>query len=396
MKKALLLCASHNDLGLIKSLIKLGFYVIVTGNVKDLPGEKYADKYIAADYSDKDLILKIAMQEQIDCIVPNCHDYGVYTASYVAEKMNLPGHDSYETTLLLHNKDKFNQFAKENNILSPSSEKFNKISDAEKFLSNCTYPIIMKPVDAAGGRGVHRAENFLEAMKYLETAFEKSKVGRIVIEPFISGSQHGFCTFLVNQKVVACCSNNEYSIMNPYRVEIDIFPSDDFNENHAKLIRQVEDIAGKLKLKDGIFHMQYIISGGDIYIIEVMRRVLGNLYFIPASLNSEGGGDNWEYWETRARCGFSCQEINMSLRSRGFHAYKCILADSNGEIKKITIPKEYEKYLIGEYWLKKVGDYITQHDMEFVGFLFFMFKTHEEAHKILIENYRTDLISVEV
>lgn len=87
MKKALLLCATHNDLGLMKALIKLGFYVTVTGNVNGLPGERFADKHILADFSDKDLILKIAKDEKIDCIVPNCHDYGVYTASYVAETL---------------------------------------------------------------------------------------------------------------------------------------------------------------------------------------------------------------------------------------------------------------------------------------------------------------------
>ena len=289
MKKALLLCATHNDLGLMKSLIKLGFYVIVTGNVNGLPGEKYADKHVLADYSNKDLILQIAKQEKIDCIIPNCHDYGVRTAAYVAEKLNLPGHDSYEVALQISEKDKFNEFAQKHGILSPASNKFNNIADAEQFLKNCDYPIIMKPVDCAGGKGVHRANNFAESSKFLSLAFEYSKAGRIVIEPFITGSQHGFCTFLRDKKVVLCCSNNEYSILNPYHVEIDTFPSDDFAENRDKLICIVEKIANILNLKDGIFHMQYIIQNGKIYILEVMRRVLGNLYFIPANENIRGG-----------------------------------------------------------------------------------------------------------
>ena len=147
----------------------------------------------------------------------------------------------------------------------------------------------MKPVDCAGGKGVNRAENFAEASKFLPLAFEYSKAGRIVIEPFITGSQHGFCTFLRDQKVVLCCSNNEYSVMNPYRVEIDTFPSDDFEDNRDKLIDIIEKIADILNLKDGIFHMQYILQNGKIYILEVMRRVLGNLYFVPANLNLRGG-----------------------------------------------------------------------------------------------------------
>ena len=100
MKKALLLCASHNDLGLIRALRELGYCIIVTGSIENQPGQKMCDKYIKADYSNKELILKIAKQEKIDAIIQCCNDFGVYTAAYVAENLGLPGYDSYETTLL--------------------------------------------------------------------------------------------------------------------------------------------------------------------------------------------------------------------------------------------------------------------------------------------------------
>ena len=102
-KKVLLLCSTHNDLGLIRALRKLGCYIVVTGNISGLPGEKWCDKFIQADYSNKELILDIARKEKVDAICQCCNDYGVYTAAYVAEKLNLPGYDSYETTLILHN-----------------------------------------------------------------------------------------------------------------------------------------------------------------------------------------------------------------------------------------------------------------------------------------------------
>lgn len=216
--RALLLCASHNDLGLIRPLRKLGYEIIVTGNQSGLVGEKYADKYIQADYSDKELILQIAQNENIDVICQCCNDFGVYTAAYVAEKMNLPGYDSYETTRILHNKDKFKEFAKKNEILSPVSNVFSNAQNAIEFLANATFPIIVKPTDASAGNGIHRADTEKEAINAIQVAFQKSRVGRIVIEPFVTGTQHGFCTFLIDKKVVAYSSNNEYSILNPYRV----------------------------------------------------------------------------------------------------------------------------------------------------------------------------------
>lgn len=389
--RALLLCASHNDLGLIRSLRKLGYEIIVTGNQSGLVGEKYADKYIQADYSDKELILQIAQNENIDVICQCCNDFGVYTAAYVAEKMNLPGYDSYETTRILHNKDKFKEFAKKNEILSPVSNAFSNPQNAIEFLADATFPIIVKPTDASAGNGIHRADTEKEAINAIQVAFQKSKVGRIVIEPFITGTQHGFCTFLIDKKVVAYSSNNEYSILNPYRVEIDTYPADNYKETSGILIKQIEKIASTLNLKDGIFHLQYIMQNGKPYIIEVMRRILGNMYSVPASLLN---GLDWDYWETRAKCGLSLANFPQSVQQEGFFAYKALLAKQNGVIKSIEVPTKYKKYLLDSFILKEVGDIITRYQSEPVGFLFFIFSSQEEMNQILIEKYDDSIVDV--
>ena len=157
--KVLLLCGSHNDMGLIRALRKLGAYIIMTGNICNLPGQKYADKYIQADYSDKELILNIAKDYEIDAICQCCNDFGVYTASYVAEKLNLPGYDSYETTITLHNKNRFKIFTEKNNIISPKSKIFKKKKEALNYIKDIKYPVIIKPADASAGNGITKINN---------------------------------------------------------------------------------------------------------------------------------------------------------------------------------------------------------------------------------------------
>lgn len=384
MKKCLLLCSSHNDLGLIRALRKLGFYIIVTGNRPNLPGQKWCDKFIQADYSDKDLILKIAEEEKIDAIVQCCNDFGVYTAAYVAEKLGLPGYDSYETTLTLHNKDLFKLFARKNNIMTPASEPFSEIQSAINYIEKTAYPVIVKPTDCSAGNGITRADNFSEAKNAVENAFSKSRAGRIVIEPFVTGSQHGYCTFLKNKKVVAVCSNNEYSILNPYRVEIDTFPADNYEKVCGILNAQIEKIANILNLKDGIFHLQYIYDGKQPQIIEVMRRILGNMYHVPGNMLT---GIDWEYWETKAKCGLNTDDFPHGVKQEGFFAYKTVLAGKNGTIKNLKIPRNYEKNLYEQYWLKGVGDVVKNHLSEPLGFLFFMFPDYKAMKNLLIENY---------
>lgn len=391
MKKALLLCGSHNDLGSILALKKLGFYIILTGNIENLPGQKWCNKFIKCDYSDKLAILDIALKEHIDVIVQCCNDFGVYTASYVAEKLVLPGYDTYETTLKLHNKDKFKQLAIDLELDCPKSTSFSSKKDAIEYISKINFPIIVKPTDASAGNGISKVESFESAEYAIDYAFENSRSHIIVTEPYITGQQGGFCTFLINKKVVAVCNNNEYSIINPYRVEIDTFPGDLPSSSKKRLIEQIELIAEKLNLCDGIFHLQYIYDGEKAYIIEVMRRILGNMYHVPGNFSS---GINWEYWETRARTGMSLDGFPPNIVQEGFFAYKTILADKNGVIDSINLDDDYKKDMIYSYILKGKGDLVRNYKTQPCGFIFLMYSSADEMHRSLITNYRNNLAKI--
>lgn len=391
-KKALLLCSSHNDLGLVKALRKLGYYIIVTGNRPNLPGQKWCDEYVEADYSNKELILSIAKDKGINNIVQCCNDFGVYTATWVAEQMGLPGYDDYETCLTLHNKDKFKHFCKLHDILSPISEGFSDIDGARHCIERVVFPIIIKPTDCSAGNGISKASNVEEALKILPYAFSKSRAGRIVIEPYITGTQHGFCTFLKDKRVVNVCSNNEYSILNPYRVEIDTYPASNYNIVKDILIEQIEKIASILNLKDGIFHLQYIFDGEKPMIIEVMRRILGNMYHVPGNILT---GMDWEYWETRVKCGLPLDDMPLHCKQEGYYAYKVIMSNKNGIVKNISIPASYRKYLFDEYYLSGTGYTVDNYMSDPLGFLFFMFPSEKIMIDSLINNYTCNSVNLE-
>ena len=75
MKRVLVLNISQDELRVIQGLKELGYYVIGTGGVPGLIGEKYVDEYIQADYSNKELILQMAIDDKIDRICACCSDF---------------------------------------------------------------------------------------------------------------------------------------------------------------------------------------------------------------------------------------------------------------------------------------------------------------------------------
>lgn len=385
MKKiALLLNISHNELGLIRALHQLDYYVIATGNNPTLPGKDLVDEYVPMDYSNKKMILQFAQSRHINAIVPCCNDFGVITAAYVAEEMHLPGHDSYENTLILHHKDRFKEFTKKHNIQSPITTSFTSQQDAEQWVRTAEYPLMIKPVDLTGGKGCSRANNIQEANAAIDKAFKTSRIKHIVIEPFIEGTQHACCAFLVNQKVRAVCSNNEYSFTNPYKVEVDTYPADHFDEIKDFMIGEIEKIASILHLEDGIFHAQYLLKDGKPYIFEVMRRVLGNLYMVPASKLT---GIDWELWEAKARCGIGCKDFVDAMEQKGFWAYRCVMGTKNGTIKDIYLADEIKPYVFNKYDIWQPGMNIDDWTNSQLGFYFMQFSSAQEMRRVMVEDY---------
>ena len=118
-KKLMVLNGSHSDLPLILRGNKLGFEVITLGNDSSLIGHTYADKHIDIDYSNEEDVCECARYEKIDYICSCANGLGIFSACYTAEKLGLPGHDSYEVCYILHHKDKFKDFVRKYNVLSP-------------------------------------------------------------------------------------------------------------------------------------------------------------------------------------------------------------------------------------------------------------------------------------
>jgi biotin carboxylase len=287
----------------------------------------------------------------------------------------------------------FKQFARKYGIQTPQAVYFDNEEKALNWLSQAEYPIIVKPIDLTGGKGVSRADNHTQAVESVKYAFQKSRANHIVIEPFIEGTQHAMCTFLVNQKVVAVGSNNEYSLFDdPYKVEIATFPADYINEMQQCLVAQVEKMAEVLHLKDGIFHMQYIVRDGKPYIIECMRRVLGNMYGIPCSkLN----GFDWYLWQSKVYCGYSMDTFPKDVAQSGYWASRPVYPKADGTFKQLHIPADFERFIFKRVDLQQPGYVITDYHQEILSLLFMRFDSNDEMHHILVDRYEDIRVEVE-
>lgn len=373
--RVLVLNGSLSEIPLIEEAHKLGYYVITTGNAPTLIGHPYADEYIGCDYSDKDAILDLVRNHNIEGIISCANDFGALTASYVAEKMGWPGHDSYEAALVLHRKDLIKKFYAENDIRSPASVRFTDEKSAVEYARTAEYPLIVKATDLTGGKGINRADNFEQAQKAIRIAFDASRVKHIVIEAFIVGQQETMVGFIANQKVVCTIASNCYSPINPYLIQSEIMPSDHYETVKEELTGVMEKISRVLNLADGVITLQYLVKDGVPYIFEMQKRCLGNQFLTTATAAT---GFPWHEGLVRAELGLDCTGLKAGkplAKNVGHHG---IMARRNGVVKRVTIPEEIKKHTFKSYELLKSGQKLENYMAERVGYIYLSYDDRQE------------------
>lgn len=376
MKRLLILNGSLSELTLIDKAKELGYYVITSGNNPKLIGHSHADEYIEADYSNKEAILKIVKEHNIDRIVSCANDFGVITAAYVAEQMGWPGHDTYENANILHQKDLFKEFIQRLGLRAPYSVPFDSKEDAIEYIKTAEYPIIVKATDLTGGKGILKAENIEEAEFAIENAFNRSRAKHIVIEPYIVGDQQTIHTFIKDKKVVSSVSNDCFSPINPYLIQAELFPARGIDNIQAELYDSIEKICNELNLVDGMLTLQYIVKDGKPYIIELMRRALGNQYLTVANVMN---GFPWDEALIRAETGMDLSVLKSEPPKAKFAGHHGIMARRNGVLKSYTIPDDIKSHIFQTIEMLQPGERLEDYMNERVAYIYYKYDNYDEA-----------------
>ncbi|NLK81254.1 MAG: ATP-grasp domain-containing protein [Bacteroidales bacterium] len=348
MKKIIIAGGGYAEIPIIEAAKKQGFFVITTSNNPNKKGHQVSDLYEYGDYSNFDDMLHIAKKHNVVAICPGCTDFSAISTAYVAEKLKLPGHDTIENTLIMHHKDKFREFCMSHNLSVPRAKSFSNIEDAYLYKPDFHFPIIVKPIDLAGGRGISVIHSIDEYESSVRIAFEKSVSKKIVVEEYIKGTNHGFSTIIQNGKVIFYFADNEYYLPNEYWVCGTSTPSSLSSDEIRQLIDFTEKTAKLLDLCDGLFHIQCIAKDGKIYIIEICRRIPGELYvkFVEFATHS-----NYADMIIHGFCG---QKITLSPEIKqkpDCFARHCISAKRTGVLQKVEFDQNIEQYIVEQYKL---------------------------------------------
>lgn len=391
MKKILVLNGTISEIPIIKKAQDMGFYVITSGNMPELPGHRVADEYICEDYSNGEAILRLVRKNGIEGIVSCANDFGVITSAYVAEKMGWKGQDTYENALLMHRKDGFRQYFIKKGFPVPQSEVFGDVASAADFCKSCRYPVMIKATDLTGGKGIQRVENWGDAVTALKNAFDLSREKKVLVEEFIEGVQQSIVVFLVNQRIFVTSCSNIYCMRNPYLVQAETYPATNFDRVEPKLRKMIHAMATDMHLADGIFSFQYIVRDDTPYVIDMMRRCFGNETLLLADMRT---GFPWEEAYIRASLGMDCTRLERAIQTYQYCGHYSVMADRNGTLKEWSLPEDIEARLFKKTVNMKTGEVIHNYLTEKIAHIYFHYDDLETMNSEIVKF--NDIINVRI
>ena len=340
MNNVLIIGAGRGQVPIINICHNYGCSVFVVSPDGNYPGLNIADEICYADVRDYEKILEFSKHKKINAVLTDQLDAGVYTAAFIAEKLNLPGIGTSVASKFT-NKYCMREAAEVIGIHVPKYIRTDNIDNLKEVTKDLRFPLMMKPLDSAASRGVYKVYSVEEIKKHFGTTIAYSKTGGIILEEFIEGKEYVVEAYTTNYQVsnLIVGHRDYFDVPDTFIPNATVFH--DANSANSILEMKLKEINKKLveafRLPFGITHAEYLYSEKEdkIYLVEIAAR--GGGVFISSDLIPLACGINANELLVRDAIGLN-NAIGITLK-KGASAYFCYLTPEGTVCKLENIDK---------------------------------------------------------
>lgn len=382
-KRIMLLGGLRYLIPVIKAAHQQGYYVITADYLPHNIAHKYSDEYCNVSIIDKEAVLHESQRLKIDGIMSFACDPGVVAASYVQNKMGLPSFGPFNSVEILQNKDKFRDFLTKNGFNAPKTKSFDNIDAAMKEIIWYPWPVIVKPTDAAGSKGVTRVDKPEDLKPALEYAMKHSISGHIIVEEFIEklGCSSDTDSMSVDGKLVFtsfCAQRFDAEATNPYTPAAYSWPSTFTKKQEEHLTSEIQRLITLLNMRTAVYNIEVRVAlNGKPYIMELTPRGGGNRL---CEMLRYATGVDMITAITRAMVGDPILEPIEQKPYNGHWAEIILHANESGVFDHLEVSKELAAEIVEEdLWVEK-GDKVESFNgaNNAIGTLVLKFQTAEK------------------
>lgn len=277
-KRLLILGGMRFSCEIVKTAQSLGIYTLVAdyNKIEDSPAKQIADEAVDLSVTDVDAVVSYIKNNDIDGVFVGFNDMLLPYYAEICEKSGLPCYGTKQQFETLIAKDKYKSLCRQFGV--PTIPEYDINDD------NIEYPVLVKPVDSSGSRGITICHSHDELVKAVEIGRKASKTGKVLIERYMDGREVTvFWTFQNGNYFLSALANrhvkhNQGDDVIPLPVGY-TFPSVFL----PKYQKEVEDNCKKmfrhLGIKDGMMFMQCKVEDGTCYVYDLGFRPTGSLEY---------------------------------------------------------------------------------------------------------------------
>ena len=283
--RLMLLGASNAQMNTIRKAKALGIEVVAADYYLDSPGKAIADYRWLGSTFDVSAILKGAITHKIDGIMTMGTDQPVLTCAVVAQKLGLPSFIDMETALWVTNKKWMKKRFLEKGLPTVNYSLFQPGESGDDALSKLTYPVVVKPLDSQGQRGIFYINSKEEAALSYDKVIIHSREKEILIEEYYENDEITVSGW-VNEGILTILTITD-RVCFTTKAQLGICLSHEFPSKHMDRYDEIkalsENILQAFHIYNGPIYFQFLIGKEGIKINEIACRI-GGAYedeFIP-------------------------------------------------------------------------------------------------------------------
>lgn len=281
-KKLLVLGGITSSCEIIKQAKSMGVYVIVTDYFENSPGKKIADKSFMVSTTDVDAVVELIRNERVDGIITGFVDSILPYYQQICEKAELYCYATKEQIKITINKFKFKQLCDKHNILVVDEYKIDK-SFTQEDLKDIEFPVLIKPADNSGGRGISICENINDFLTSYEKALSFSPSKQVIVERYMTGEEVTIFYVIQNGEIYLTAMADRYTkhkqngiIPLPMAY---IFPSKYLKDYQKSLNEKVKEMFKSIGIKNGMIFIQSFVENGKCVFYEMGYRLTGTFEY---------------------------------------------------------------------------------------------------------------------
>lgn len=279
-KRIMILGASILQLPAIEKALEMGLQVVGVDMNPEAIGLQ-VEGVIPEIISTIDIpaVVAAAKRHKIDGVMTLASDMPMRTVAAVAKELDLIGITS-NTALRVTNKAEMRKVLKEHNVSIPEFYKVSNEVEYEKAILSLQFPIIVKPTDNSGSRGIFKLES-REDIELIQAAYKYSKEfsrnGDLVVEEWMEGPEVSVETLTIDGTCHVIQITDKITTGSPHFVEMGHTQPTRLSDLTSEQIKTVAKSANKaLGITNGPSHTEIIVTKSGPKIVELGARLGGD------------------------------------------------------------------------------------------------------------------------